>query len=356
MKFPWTNFHELNLDWFLSEWGEFKRDIVAKIESVAGIRADAESVSADSGASVQVTGGTGTGDPYTLHFFIPRGGINRIESTTNSYQIADQGTQIPTGSWQATRPTLQQGKFLWIRTVFNYTDGSTTTLYTTTYSGIDGSGAVASVNGKTGAVNLNAANIPAAVGTIQENITRIDSTAVGIDNRLQTAATAIENLVTHQGLIDDDIEDLKTQQTEQDLTAGGTVAGDLTVAGKLAPGQLDIAAFDFENFTGNVSAGSYGKTAGTFFFRIGNLVIFSYTSAAADFPSTSGDPVILFSLPEGYRPATSHWFPCTIANKNGSLLSGAVATYSTGMAYLEFGGDAEGVGYLFCSGAFIIDN
>lgn len=70
-QFPWTNFHELNLDWFLSKFKQFTNNY---LETTA----TAESVPYNAQPSVTVTGGdldddTDIVDPFTFNFKIPAG-------------------------------------------------------------------------------------------------------------------------------------------------------------------------------------------------------------------------------------------------------------------------------------------
>lgn len=70
-QFPWTNLHELNLDWFLSKFKQFTNNY---LETTA----TAESVPYTDAPSVTVTGGeldddTDIVDPFTFNFKIPAG-------------------------------------------------------------------------------------------------------------------------------------------------------------------------------------------------------------------------------------------------------------------------------------------
>ena len=67
-QFPWTNFHELNLDWFLSKFKQFT-------DNYLGTTATAESVPYGTQPTVTVTGGeldddTDIVDPFTFNFKI----------------------------------------------------------------------------------------------------------------------------------------------------------------------------------------------------------------------------------------------------------------------------------------------
>lgn len=85
---------------------------------------------------VRVLGAQGaTGDPATV--------------TTNKteYQVSTSGTIIPSGIWTTTIPPVPNGQFLWSRTTLQFNTGSANYIYGITRYGIDGTGAVSTVNG-----------------------------------------------------------------------------------------------------------------------------------------------------------------------------------------------------------------
>lgn len=61
-----------------------------------------------------------------------------ITSTEITYQISSSGTVTPTGTWQDTIPSMSPGNYLWTRTIVNYSDGTSTTSYGVSRSGVDG--------------------------------------------------------------------------------------------------------------------------------------------------------------------------------------------------------------------------
>lgn len=73
-----------------------------------------------------------------------------ISSTSVTYQIGNSGTSQPSGTWSTTVPTLQTGKYLWTRTIVNYTSGNSTTSYSVSYISKDG------IDGQDGADGSNA--------------------------------------------------------------------------------------------------------------------------------------------------------------------------------------------------------
>lgn len=52
-----------------------------------------------------------------------------ITGTEITYQGSTSGTVIPTGTWTKTIPSVPAGQYLWTRTVFTYSDGTTKTAY-----------------------------------------------------------------------------------------------------------------------------------------------------------------------------------------------------------------------------------
>ena len=60
-----------------------------------------------------------------------------ISSTTVTYAQTASGTTTPT-SWSSTRPAPIKGQYLWTRTIISYTNGTSSTAYSTSYSALDG--------------------------------------------------------------------------------------------------------------------------------------------------------------------------------------------------------------------------
>ena len=83
---------------------------------------------------------------------------NIFQSAATTYQNHTSGTVMPTGEW-TDAPAPEKGKYLWSRIAFDWGTGSTSYLYMVTYIPNDTSGAVTSVNGSTGGVELDARNL-----------------------------------------------------------------------------------------------------------------------------------------------------------------------------------------------------
>lgn len=92
-----------------------------------------------------------------------KGDAARLTSHSTTYMVSDSGTIVPSGSWVADVPNVPQGKYLWTKTVLTFNTGSPVTSYSVSRFGLDGTGAVNSVNGKdpdpTGNVRVNAEDI-----------------------------------------------------------------------------------------------------------------------------------------------------------------------------------------------------
>lgn len=102
-----------------------------------------------------------------------------IASTSVMYQAWTSGTQYPTGTWLANPPAVTPGNYLWTRTIVNYSDGGQTVSYSSARWGMDGSGAVASVNSQLpdqdGNVTLTAANVGALPDSYQPPVTSVNN-------------------------------------------------------------------------------------------------------------------------------------------------------------------------------------
>lgn len=73
-----------------------------------------------------------------------------VSSTAVTYQSHTSGTSAPTGTWSSSIPSITQGYYLWTRTIITYTDGSTSTAYSVSRIGIDGTNGSNGSNGKDG--------------------------------------------------------------------------------------------------------------------------------------------------------------------------------------------------------------
>ena len=82
---------------------------------------------------------------------------NGISKTTITYQLGTSATTAPAGMWTSTIPPLVKGQYLWTRTVWTYTDGTSETGYTTSYIAKDGNNGNDGIAGKDGVGITNTA-------------------------------------------------------------------------------------------------------------------------------------------------------------------------------------------------------
>ena len=132
------------------------------VPSMPGVTVSSSTLPSGSSATVTVTGGQSAGQAYNFAFGIPKGdtgGYSTISSFAYAYALSISGTTIPSSGWvndpsQLGSTDQWRGKFLWTRTTATWSTGDSEVTYTVAYSGVDGSGAVTSVNGRDGAVTI----------------------------------------------------------------------------------------------------------------------------------------------------------------------------------------------------------
>ena len=73
-----------------------------------------------------------------------------IVSSSVTYQVSNSGVTPPTGNWSDSVPEMNPGQFLWTRTQFTYSDGDTTTSYSVSYQGENGSQGIPGPAGEDG--------------------------------------------------------------------------------------------------------------------------------------------------------------------------------------------------------------
>ena len=62
-----------------------------------------------------------------------------VSSTTITYAAGTNGTTPPSSGWSEKVPAVSAGKYLWSKTVVTYSDGKSTTTYSVSYQGTNGS-------------------------------------------------------------------------------------------------------------------------------------------------------------------------------------------------------------------------
>lgn len=251
---------------------------------------------------VRVRGDKGDkGDPATL----------TGHSTT--YMVSDSGTIAPSGSWVADVPSVPQGKFLWTRTVLNFNSGNPVTSYSVSRFGLDGTGAVSSVNGKdpdpTGNVRVNAEDITTTAGqSVQAALDAAVKTVNGKEPD-EAGAVTLEAEDVHArpdtwtptaaevgAVAKSDVLTAEEIEASTDLT--GKVAGAEAVK-SLNEKMFGIATttIDFwDYFNGRISL-----------FRVGNMVFANVGDGdCSNVPA--GSSVTHNAVPIGFRPLQNHTF------------------------------------------------
>ena len=83
-----------------------------------------------------------------------------VSSTSVTYQVGTSGTVKPTGTWNKDVPSVDNGKYLWTKTVVNYSDGKSTESYSVSYKGTNGT------NGTNGtSVTVSSTSVTYLVGS-----------------------------------------------------------------------------------------------------------------------------------------------------------------------------------------------
>lgn len=160
-KYPWTNLHELNLDWILGQM----RQLTKQIAKITGLTASAHSVPYGSDPTVDLTGGTGN-DPYNIDFGIPESASSAVNTVNGqSGDVVLTASDIGLGNvdnvqqYSATNPPPYP-----VTSVNGQTGAVTVTAPVTSVNGMTGDvivsggggqGDVLSVNGKIGVVVLD---------------------------------------------------------------------------------------------------------------------------------------------------------------------------------------------------------
>ena len=246
-KYPWTNLHELNLDWILSQI----RQITKQIAKFTGLTASAHSVPYGSDPTVDVTGGTGN-DPYNLDFGIPESASSAVNTVNGqSGDVVLTASDIGLGNvdnvqqYSATNPPPYP-----VTSVNGQTGAVTVTAPVTSVNGMTGdvivsggggSGDVLSVNGKSGVVVL-------------------DSTDIGLGN--------VDNVQQYSA----------TNPPPYPVTSVNGQTGDVTVAGAVdsVNGQTGTVVLG-SKVTAPISATASAITLNeAYMVQIGNLVSYSF--------------------------------------------------------------------------------
>ena len=88
-----------------------------------------------------------------------------VKSTAITYQAGSSGTSAPTGTWNASVPSVSAGQYLWTRTIITYTDNTTSTSYSVGRMGTNGNDGKNGKGVKSTEVKYQAAASPTTVPT-----------------------------------------------------------------------------------------------------------------------------------------------------------------------------------------------
>lgn len=252
-KYPWTNLHELNLDWILSQI----RQLTKQIAKFTGLTASAHSVPYGSDPTVDVTGGTGN-DPYNLDFGIPESASSAVNTVNGqSGDVVLTASDIGLGNVDNVQQYSATNPPPYPVTSVNGMTGDVIV------SGGGGGGDVLSVNGKIGVVVL-------------------DKTDIGLGN--------VDNVQQYSA----------TNPPPYPVTSVNGQTGDVTVSGGAVDsvnGQTGTVVLG-SKVTAPISAGSTAITVNeAYMVQIGNLVSYSFefvtsTNISYSFLSGFADPEV----------------------------------------------------------------
>lgn len=189
-----------------------------------------------------------------------------ITTQTVRYQASTSGTVVPSGTWQSTIPTVPQGSYLWTRTELTFNDGTTVTSYSVGRMGIDGSGAVSTVNNI--GVDAGTTNITLTGGDIPIDSTPSANVAVVTDASGKFAPASIS--ATELNMLSGVSSNVQNQITDNVMYAryvtiatSGWTAGTMTSASGTAytyyydVSVANMTANDFVDISNGGSASSY---------------------------------------------------------------------------------------------------
>lgn len=184
------------------------------------------------------------------------GAAATIVSQAVEYMASASGTVVPEGSWTTTVPTVAPGQFLWTRTKLTYNDGTVVTSYSVGFIGVNGAGAVSTVNNVSpdgnGNVALDASNIACSDSqSVQAHITQIESDITDVQKyevrHITGNITALPKSFSYAFISADHRVINCVLGTPSAVTsdlAWTTSAGDVTFTGTLA--NLGSTTIDFD--------------------------------------------------------------------------------------------------------------
>lgn len=238
----------------------------------ANAAADALEDMTVSASAVSGTTPTATVSKVSGHYNIAFGLVpSSISSQVTTYQNSTSGNTVPTGTWQSTQPTTPQGQYLWARTVITWSNSQTTTLYSVSRQGIDGSGSVSSVNGESpdanGNVQLPVDATPTANSTALVESGGVYSAIDSVSGDLSTLSTTVSGLsgdvTTLEGFVNQNTSSISSLDLRVSTLEGNSSVEDIT-----------------NDVTMVKSSGSNASLTGYEMYKCGNVVMFSITMKA----------------------------------------------------------------------------
>lgn len=158
----------------------------------------------------------------------PKGDNITVSSASVTYQVGNSGTTPPTGTWVTNPPTVSQGSYLWTRIIVNFSDGGGYTAYSVSRMGVDGTGAVSTVNNVSpdgsGNVTLTASDVGALPSTYTAPVTSVNG---------QTGTVSITTTTLGAAELDSNSKVVAAQASSSILSKSANYTLVLTDAGKM---------------------------------------------------------------------------------------------------------------------------
>lgn len=90
-----------------------------------------------------------------------------VKSSSVTYQASSSGTEVPTGNWLGSVPSVSNGQYLWTKTTVTYSDGTSVTSYGVSYKGTNGTNGKDGTDGEKGDPGADGRGISSASVTYQ---------------------------------------------------------------------------------------------------------------------------------------------------------------------------------------------